>query len=427
MGYTIPMLRYVYTILFYLILPGVFLRLLWRSRHNPEYRHRWLERLGFGPRMKKSIWIHAASVGETLAAIPLVKSLQQKYPGMPVIITNMTITGGARARAAFGDTVTQAYIPYDLPGATARFIQRCNPVIAIIMETELWPNLFYQCRRHKVPVLVANARLSEKSARGYKKIAGMTREMLTAVTTLAVQSQVEANRFTDLGLAPAKVQVSGSIKFDVEVPAEVIAKSEILRAQLGNKRFIWIAASTHATEEEIVLSAHKQILAKLPDTLLILVPRHPQRFDEIYKMASVDFKVARRSKNEICELATQVYLGDTMGEMLLMYAVCDIALVAGSFAPLGGHNILEAAVLGKPVITGPILFNFAEISEQLTRAGGMSIVNNADELATEIIGLLQDDARRIKMGEDALKFLNANRGAVAKHVDFAAKIIETPN
>jgi 3-deoxy-D-manno-octulosonic-acid transferase len=419
------MLRYVYTILFYLILPGVFLRLLWRSRHNADYRRRWHERMGFGPKAEKSIWIHAASVGETIAAVPLVKSLQEKYPTLPIIITNMTITGGARARAAFGDTVTQAYVPYDLPGATARFIQRCRPVIAIIMETELWPNLFYQCRRLQVPVLVANARLSAKSARGYQRIAAMTTEMLTAVHTLAVQSQVEAKRFTDLGLAPAKVQVSGSIKFDVEVPAEVIAKSEILRAQLGNNRFIWIAASTHATEEEIILAAHQRILAVLPDTLLILVPRHPQRFDDIYKMAALDYTVARRSKNEICQPATQVYLGDTMGEMLLLYAVSDIAFVAGSFAQVGGHNILEAAVLGKPVVTGPVLFNFAEISEHLLRAGGMLKVNNAEELATEIISLLQDDVKRLKMGEDALNFLNANRGAVAKHVEFASKIIES--
>ena len=419
------MLRYVYTILFYLALPLVFLRLLWRSRHQADYRQRWNERLGFGPKAEKSIWIHAASVGETLAAIPMVKTLQKKYPTIPLIITNMTITGGARVRAAFGDSVLQAYIPYDLPGAAARFIDRCNPVIAIIMETELWPNIFFQCRKKQVPVLVANARLSEKSASGYRRIASMTKEMLKSVHTLAVQTQVEAKRFIDLGLEPSKVQVSGSIKFDIEIPAELAEKTKTLRRELGEERFIWIAASTHATEEEIILAAHKRILEEgSPQTLLILVPRHPQRFDEMAKFSSQQFKTARRSKNEACTADSQVYLGDTMGELLLLYSVSDIAFVAGSFAPVGGHNILEAAVLGKPVMTGPVLFNFAEISEHLIRAGSMLKVNNADELAAEIITLLSDTGKRLKMGEDALNYLKANRGAVAKQVEFAAKIID---
>jgi 3-deoxy-D-manno-octulosonic-acid transferase len=419
-------LRYLYIILFYLALPFLFLRLLWRSRRMADYRKRWSERLGFCPfHCEKSIWLHAASVGETIAAIPLVKTLQTHYPDLKIVITNMTITGAARTKAAFGDSIFHAYIPYDVPDAAARFLKRINPVIAIFMETELWPNIFYHCKVRHIPVFVANARLSQKSAAGYQRIASLTREMLEAVKLMGVQTQLEADRFIQLGLTAEKILVTGSIKFDVEVPAHLAENSQALRAQLGTQRLIWIAGSTHETEEEIILNAHRMVCAVLPGALLILVPRHPARFDDIFKLSEQkNFKTARRSREDSCNETCQVYLADTMGELLLLYSVSDIAFVGGSFAPVGGHNMLEAAVLGKPVVTGTQLFNFAHISKKLIESGGMLTVNNADELAATIINLLKDKQQREKMGAKALDFVNANRGALAKHIHLAAKIID---
>jgi 3-deoxy-D-manno-octulosonic-acid transferase len=422
------MLRYLYIVLFYITLPFLFLRLLWRSRRIADYRKGWRERLGVVPfRCEKSIWLHAASVGETLAAVPLIKALQARYPEMSIVITNMTITGAARTKALFGDTVFHAFVPYDAPDAAARFLKSINPVIAIIMETELWPTLFHQCKKRQVPIFVANTRLSEKSAAGYQRIAPLTHEMLQAVHTMAVQTQVEADRFIKLGLSADKILVTGSIKFDIEVPEQLLEKGSALRQQLGAERCIWIAASTHDTEEEIILTAHKKICAALPNALLILVPRHPPRFDDVFKLAEQKgFHTARRSKNENCDDNVAVYLADTMGELLLLYSVSDIAFVGGSFVPVGGHNMLEAAVLGRPVITGPQLFNFAEISQRLIERRGMQTVLNADELAVLVIDLLKDVKKREKMGEMALNFVKENRGALQKHTQLAAKIIDAP-
>lgn len=411
-------MRYLYSIFLYLASPYIFLRLLWRSRDNPAYRQRWSERLGFCPhKLDKCIWVHAASLGETIGATPLIKALKAKYPHLPIVVTNMTITGGVRTKAAFGDSVLQAYIPYDFPDAAARFLDRINPVIAIIIETELWPNLFHACEKRHIPIFVANARLSAKSAAGYRRVAPVTRRMLKSIQMIAAQTKVEADRFISLGLPADRVVVTGSIKFDVEVPSDLAAKSEALRKQLGEKRLIWIAASTHATEDEIVLSAYKKVLEKIPNALLILVPRHPERFDAVNALVEQQgFQVARRSKQAPCTEATQVYLGDTMGELLLMYAVSDVAFIGGSFVPVGGHNILEASVVGKPVITGPQLFNFAEISEKLIAANGMFVVQNGDELAAEVTQLFQDTYYRNKIGENGHAFVGDNRGALAKHM-----------
>ncbi len=422
------MLRYLYIVLFYLTLPFLFVRLLWRSRRNADYRQGWRERLGFLPfRCEKSIWLHAASVGETLAAVPLIKALQARYVSTPIVITNMTITGAARVKALFGDTVLHAFVPYDAPDAAARFLKSINPVIAIIMETELWPTLFHQCKKRQVPIFVANTRLSEKSAAGYQRIAPLTREMLQAVHTMAVQTQTEADRFIKLGMAADKILVTGSIKFDIDVPERLLEKGAALRRQIGAERCVWIAASTHDTEEEIILMAHKKICAALPNALLILVPRHPPRFDDVFKLSQQKgFNTARRSKKENCDADTAVYLADTMGELLLLYAVSDIAFVGGSFVPVGGHNMLEAAVLGRPVITGPQLFNFAEISQRLIERRGMQTVLNADDLAWLVIDLLKDVEKREKMGEMALNFVKENRGALHQHTQLAANIIDAP-
>lgn len=418
-------MRYLYTFLFYLALPFLFIRLLWRSRRAPEYRKRWAERLGFTPHhLEKSIWVHAVSVGETIAAVPLIKALKANYPQVPIVVTNMTPTGAARVKAAFGDSVLQTYIPYDSPDAMARFFSRIKPLVAVIMETELWPNLFAGCKKQKIPMVITNARLSAKSAKGYEAIGSLTREMLTGVNILASQGIADADRFVKLGMPKEKVVVTGNLKFDLELPSDLTAKSAALKTQLGENRLIWVAASTHPTEEEIVLSAHKKIREKHPQALLILVPRHPDRFDSVAELvAQQGFKIARRSRNEMCAPETEVFLGDTMGELLLMYSACDVAFVAGSFAKIGGHNMLEAAALDKPIVMGPQLYNFAEISEKLLSAQGMIKVQNGDELAETISRLFADENYRKQTGNHALSVVEANRGALKKQLELIHSVI----
>lgn len=419
------MLRYLYSVLFYLALPFFFLRLLWRSRQCPAYRQRLSERLGFCPlQLKSCIWVHAVSVGETLAAISLINALKTKYPNVPLLVTNMTVTGSLRVKAAFGEAVFNVYIPYDLPDAMHRFLKRVNPVVAVIMETELWPNLFAACKQKNIPIVVTNARLSEKSMRGYQRIAPLTQQMLSAVQALSVQSAIEADRFVALGLPRERIKVTGNLKFDMELPADLSVKSDALRHQLGRDRLIWIAASTHPLEEEIILSAHRMIQQQMPGALLMLVPRHPNRFDAVAKLVeSQGFNLVRRSQKSSCDEKTEVFLGDTMGEMLLMYSVCDVAFVAGSFVAVGGHNILEPALLHKPIITGPSLFNFSEISEMLLNAKGMMTVNNADELAQKIIVLFSDTNARHQVGENAYQVVEKNRGALQRQVDVIVDIL----
>lgn len=419
-------LRYFYSFLFYLILPFAFIRLLWRSRHAPEYRKRWLERLGFlSKQFENSIWVHAVSVGETIAAIPLIKALKEKYPTLPLIVTNMTPTGAERVKATFGDKVIQIYIPYDLPDAVSRFLKSIKPRIAIVMETELWPNLFMMCKERNIPIILANARLSEKSAKGYQSIKVLTQKMLSAIKIIASQGYADADRFIKLGMPKEKITVTGNIKFDVSLPEDLLPKSKKLREELGFSRLIWIAASTHPTEEEIILAAHKKIKTINKNALLILVPRHPNRFDSVSTLIKQQgFDLVRRSQNEKCVEATSVYLADTMGELLLLYSVSDVCFVAGSFAPIGGHNVLEPAVLGKPIITGPELFNFAEISEKLLNAQGMVKVRNEEELADQVLQFFNQEIERKLTGENALRVVEANRGALKKQLDLIDIVLE---
>lgn len=417
-------LRYVYTILFYLAIPWIFLRLYWRGRRVPENRSHWRERFGFCPfQLEKCIWVHAVSVGETIAAIPLIKALQQQYQNVPIVVTNMTVTGAARVKAAFGDKVLQTLIPYDLPGMVSRFLNHTCPQVVVIMETELWPNLFAACQKRKIPIVIANARLSEKSANGYKKIASLTREMLSAVSALAAQGHADAERFIELGISKDKVVVTGNLKFDLEIPSGLAVKSADLREQLNGERLIWIAASTHPSEEEIILAAHRMLQANCPSALLILVPRHPDRFDSVAALCLQNgFNIARRSGSETCTAQTEIYLGDTMGELLLLYSVADVAFVAGSFAPIGGHNMLEPAALHKPIIIGPVYFNFAEISEMLLKANGMIVVRDAKELAEQIKCLFMNADDRAKMAENAYQVMAANRGALARQVQLIRNV-----
>jgi 3-deoxy-D-manno-octulosonic-acid transferase len=352
-----------------------------------------------------------------LAAVPLIKALQNRYPHLPMLVTTMTLTGAECVQKTFGDKVTHAYIPYDLPGAMQRFVNQMHPVICIIMETELWPNLIAVNQKNHIPTCLVNARLSEKSARGYQRIASLSRRMLNALEFIAAHGYADAERFIALGAAKEKVTVTGNIKFDISLPLDLVSRSAILRDELGRDRFIWIAASTHEGEEEIILAAHKKIREQDPQALLMLVPRHPNRFDVIAKLAEQFFVTARRSLQQPVVPETGVYLGDTMGELLLMYGAADVAFVAGSLIPRGGHNMLEPGALGKPILTGTHLFNFAEISELFVSANAMIKVKDADELAAQVITLAQHPEEREQMGARALQVVIANRGALVKQVE----------
>lgn len=410
-------MRFLYTFLFYLALPFIFIRLLWRSFSQPVYRKRWGERLGYYPyTFQQCIWVHAVSVGEVIAAIPLIKALMKAHPDLQMVVTTMTPTGAERVQAAFGDSVKHAYIPYDLTTAMQRFINHMHPVICIIMETELWPNLLAVSQRNKVKIALVNARLSEKSARGYRFIALLTREMLNRIDFIAAHGEVDANRFIALGAPKNRMLVTGNIKFDIELPSDSIQKSSLLRNELGDDRFIWIAASTHEGEEEIILAAHQTLRLTHSHALLILVPRHPARFDAISTLAEQSFVVARRSLHQTCSNETAVYLGDTMGELLLMYGAADVAFVAGSLIPRGGHNMLEPAALAKPILTGPHLFNFAEISELFVRANALIKVTDAHSLATQLDYFIQHSDEQKEMGERAFQVVISNRGALEKQV-----------
>lgn len=407
--------RALYSILFHLALPIIALRLLLRGRKAPAYRRRIGERFALGLPVFQpgGIWVHAVSVGETIAAAPMVRSLMERYPHLPITLTCMTPTGSERIKALFGDKVQHCYLPYDLPWASARFLDRLQPRLAIIMETELWPNHIHQCTRREIPTVLANARLSERSARGYARLARLTGPMLAEMSWIAVQTEAEAERFRQLGASPERVTVTGSIKFDISIDPELPARAAVQREGWGG-RPVWIAASTHAGEDEIILEAHRRLLAERQDALLILVPRHPERFTSVFQLCQrASFRTQRRSTGEPVGADHQILLGDTMGELLFLYALADIAFVGGSLVPIGGHNPLEPAALGLPILTGPHLFNFLEIADQLRESGALGVVETADGLQAAIDELLADEPRRQAMAAAGSQVLTRNRGSLA--------------
>ncbi len=410
--------RLLYTLLLHLALPLIALRLALRARKAPAYVRRINERFSLGlPAMKPGgIWIHAVSVGESIAAAPMIRALQARYPELPVTVTCMTPTGSERIQALFGDSVQHCYLPYDLPWAAARFINRVKPRLAVVMETELWPNHIHQCAKRGIPVALANARLSERSARGYARFGKLTAPMLAELSLIAVQTQTEAQRFLTLGARSECVKVTGSIKFDLKIDAELLQRAIELRRQWqAEQRPVWIAASTHSGEDEIVLAAHRQLLKTQPDALLILVPRHPERFNSVHELCiSERLTTRRRSTAEAVQASDQVLLGDTMGELLFLYALADIAFVGGSLVANGGHNLLEPAALGKPVLSGPHLFNFLEIAAQLRDAGALSEVENAAQLADRVATLLNEPSEMQSMSQAGLSVLKANQGALER-------------
>ena len=410
------MALWLYTLLLYLALPFILLRLWWRGRRAPAYRNRWRERLGFvTPCDRRPLWIHAVSVGETVAIAPLVELLLARRPDLPLLLTTMTPTGSERVGALFGDRVQHAYCPWDLPDALGRFLRRTRPRACVIVETELWPNLVHGCRRHGVPVLLANARLSARSARGYHRFAVLTRPMLQRLSQVVAQHQGDGARFVELGLPAQHLQVSGSIKFDIETRPEWLAAGEALRQRWGESRPVLVAGSTHEGEDAMLLRTLTALSIDCPGLLLVLVPRHPERFDAVYRLcADAGFAVARHSAPAQDVAAIDVYLVDTMGELMAFYAAADIAFVGGSLVPRGGHNPLEPAALGKPVLMGEQVFNFQSICDALAESGGLSRVADEQALLQALRRLLADKALCRQQGAAARAFVAQNRGALER-------------
>jgi len=410
--------RTLYTLILHLALPFIFLRLLWRAWRAPAYGKRIGERFAIGlPAFRTGgIWIHAVSLGESIAAAPLIRELLARHPELPITVTCMTPTGSERIQALFGERIQHCYLPYDLPWACARFLGRLQPRLAVIMETELWPNHIHACHKRGIPVALANARLSERSARGYARLKGLTAPMLAELELIAVQTAAEAERFRQLGARPERVEVTGSIKFDLSVDPELPRRAAELRGGWGAaQRPVWIAASTHAGEDEVILAAHRQLLAERPDALLILVPRHPERFAQVFELSRGEgFASQRRSTGEVVVAGTQVLVGDTLGELLFLYALADLAFVGGSLIPNGGHNLLEPAALGKPLLAGPHLFNFLEIAALLRDAGDLLEVAEAGALYAALSRLFADPAEAAQRAEAGLGVLRANQGALAR-------------
>lgn len=410
-------LESLYTALLYLIQPFVWLRLLLRSRKAPAYRKRWAERYGFcrGKVAPQGIMLHSVSVGETLAAIPLVRALRHRYPTIPITVTTMTPTGSERVQSAFGKNVHHVYLPYDLPCAMNRFLDTVQPKLVIVMETELWPNMITALHNRKIPLVIANARLSERSAKGYKKLGEFTRRLMSRITLIAAQNEEDAGRFLELGLKRSQLTVTGSLKFDISVTPELAARAITLRRQWAPRRKVWIATSTHDGEESIILDAHRQLLAKFPDLLLILVPRHPERFKDARELVQKGgFSFTLRSSGEIPSTSTQVVIGDSMGELMLLYGIADLAFVGGSLVERGGHNPLEPAAHAIPVLMGPHIFNFKDICAKLQQADGLITVSDASSLVSEITTLLTDEDYRLYYGRHAVEVLHQNQGALQR-------------
>lgn len=419
---TRPVNRFAYNLLFTLILPLIVLRLLWRALKAPAYARRWAERCGLvrlSPAQKAQrgqwLWVHAVSVGETLAAAPLIRKLRAEHPEIPLVVTTMTPTGSERVRDLFGSDVCHVYAPYDHPWSVLAFLRRFQPRLLVIMETELWPNIIHYTKQRGGRVIVANARLSEKSARGYEKFPRLGKPMLREIDCIAAQARNDAERFIRLGVTADQLQITGSIKFEIELPEDLAERQRELQQLIGRNRPVLIAASTREDEEEKVLQAFRQCLSQVPELLLLLVPRHPERFKAVAKLcAEQGLRVVRRSDGLPADALTKVFLGDSMGEMLTYFSVADLAFVGGSLVNTGCHNVLEPAAMGLPVFVGPSQFNFQTICEQLEEAGALQSVADANALATAVVAALQDAALRQCMGQAGRTLVAENRGALQR-------------
>ncbi|GHD48825.1 3-deoxy-D-manno-octulosonic-acid transferase [Marinobacter persicus] len=398
-------------------MPLVLARFWWQGRHAPALRQNLGQRLGLVQCYSQPvIWVHTASVGEVIAAGPMIRRLLDRKLEARILVTAMTDTGLAQARKMFGDDVDYSYVPLDTPGSVRRFLGRVTPKVAVVLETEIWPNLITQCYRKQVPVFLINARLSERSARGYERVRGLVRPVMQKITWIAAQAEKDAERFRRIGVAPASVEVTGSVKFDVDITEGIRESARQCRQILG-ARPVWVAGSTHAGEDEQLLEAHRAVLGQHPQALLVIVPRHPDRFGSVAELAvKAGFTVARRSLQQDPAHA-QVYLGDTMGELMMLYGAGDMAFVGGSLIERGGHNPLEPAAWGIPVLSGPHVFNFETVYERLRAGEGVVMVQSGDELGQAVVRLMATREERQALGERALAVVNKNRGALDRVVE----------
>ncbi|HEY8096082.1 MAG TPA: lipid IV(A) 3-deoxy-D-manno-octulosonic acid transferase [Methylobacter sp.] len=413
-------MRVFYACLFYLLIPFILVRLIWRSIKAPAYRHRWGERFAFYNRKfaQNVIWFHAVSVGEAESLFPLVRKIQQQHPDAKLLITTTTPTGSARVKAVMQESVEHVYLPYDIPCAVSRFMRCFKPRIAVIMETEIWPNLFACCGKNEVPLYIINARLSEKSAGGYQKIPALISPALAQVKLIATQTQDDAQRFVAIGAKSEAVRTLGNIKFDIDVSSDIIGQGLRLKSDWFVGRFVWLIASTHKDEEAIFLEIYKEIKQKIPELLLVIVPRHPERFGEVKKLCERhQLNVVMRTSGDACHQLVDVYLADTMGELKMLYAASDATFVGGSMVPVGGHNILEALAVGTPVLFGPYMTNFKEIAQRVLLHDAAKQCQNKNEIINAIVELHADAAYRQSFAKEGREFVRQNQGAIIRILD----------
>jgi 3-deoxy-D-manno-octulosonic-acid transferase len=399
-----------------MLTPFIVLKLYWRSLKAPDYRKRILERFGFYSNtfIQNGICLHAVSVGELMAARPLIAKIQSTYPDLPLTITTTTPTASKQVNIIFGHSVQHVYLPYDLPGAVQCFLHAFKPRLFVIMETEIWPNLFYTLTAKHIPLVMANARLAEKSLRGYKKLEFFFSKVLSNVTCIATQSEMDATHFKQLGVLPSQILVMGNLKYDVSVPLDQVAKAKAMRATFSQQK-VWIASSTHAQEEDLILDTAIKIKQEAPGTLCIIAPRHPERFNAVAaSCVSRNLNIARHSQGQTVQAETDILLADTLGELFYFYGLADVALVCGSFAKIGGHNILEPASLGLPIIVGPQMFHFKTILAEFMRFDAIIQLDDSEDLSATLLGLLNSPLRSEQMGLRAQDIVLANQGAVLK-------------
>ncbi len=414
------LLLLVYRLLIYLSLPFVFVNFYWRSIKSPEYRQRMLERFAVLAQQPSTggIWVHCVSVGETKAAIPLIRVLLEKFPQVPVTVTCTTPTGSHEIKNAFGDRVFHCYCPLDMPGVVRRFLNKVQPKVAIMVETEVWPFTLLECKQRGITTMLVNGRMSESSAKGYLWVGGLTRRVFSCFSLVAAQYPSDAERFKLLGVCPERLVITGSVKFDISPEASLFKLGAEFK-QNFNGFPVFIAASTHASEDEAALAAYQLMRQSLPELKMILVPRHPERFDSVKSMLEQSaFKVICRSQMlaqpQQVEADFDILLGDTMGELLMMYVASDAAFIGGSLVEIGGHNILEAAVFGKPTLIGPNYFNFQDVSQEMIEEGACFLVHNSEQLARKVVTLLTDKAAYDQASTAAVTVMKRNRGALTK-------------
>jgi 3-deoxy-D-manno-octulosonic-acid transferase len=410
-------MRLAYALITYLMMPVYAAYWIIRGLGNRSYRDRFGQRFGFGyPLLPDgSIWIHAVSVGEVQAAVPLINSLAKQFSDRRLLVTTVTPTGAARVAALFGDSVQHCYIPFETPDAVTRFFDSVRPDIALILETEIWPNLYYECGQREIPLVLVSARISPNSMGTYRSFLPLFRETLSYGIVIAAQSEADAERFRLLGAAPERTIVTGNIKFDIELPKDLIERGDAFRLDNFENRPVWVAASTHDREEQQVLHAHELVRKQFPDALLVLVPRHPERFASVRGLLHKQgLNFVARTEGVPCTADTEVYLGDTMGDVPLFYAAANVAFVGGSLVPVGGHNLLEPAALGRPVITGPHLFHTQDIAGKFEKVGASILVHDADQLGAAVTDLFTDEAKAIEIGKRGQEIVQQNRGALAQ-------------